>query len=169
LINVNADTLPTAPGTYLLKLHLAAPDALQAGRLGRFTLSPGDYLYVGSAHGPGGLRARVGRHLRRDKTAHWHIDALTARAPVVAVWYDRSSRRLECRWAQALAAAPCVTIPIPRFGASDCGCAAHLFALPHDIPFDPADSTPLCDSNTPALGCLRLPGIITRAGACSGE
>ena len=43
-------------------------------------LAPGCYVYAGSARGPGGIRARVRRHLRPDKTPHWHIDQVTAYA-----------------------------------------------------------------------------------------
>ncbi|WP_462322980.1 DUF123 domain-containing protein, partial [Halochromatium sp.] len=38
--------------------------------------------------------------------------------------------RLEHRWAQALGALPGARWPLPRFGASDCRCPAHLVALP---------------------------------------
>lgn len=92
----------------------------------------GLYAYVGSAHGPGGLRARVGRHLRRDKPRHWHVDALTALAVVTHVAYVVSPERLECAWAQAVSALPGARIPLPGFGSSDCRCPAHLFALPAD-------------------------------------
>ena len=100
------------------------------GCLGTFTLAPGRYAYVGSAHGSGGLAARVGRHLRADKPRHWHIDALTATAPVVEVWYAASPTRLECTWAAVLRDLPGVVLPIPRFGASDCSCPSHLHLLP---------------------------------------
>ncbi len=56
------------PGAYLLLIDLAAPLALAIPRLGVATLAPGRYVYGGSAYGPGGLRARIGRHLRADKT-----------------------------------------------------------------------------------------------------
>jgi Uri superfamily endonuclease len=120
--------LPHAPGTYVLMVRVDQPLALTAGRLGTFEL-PGRWAaYVGSAHGAAGLRARISRHLRADKPLHWHIDALTALAPVEAIWLRASPERLECRWALALAALG--TVPIPRFGSSDCRCPAHLFTLP---------------------------------------
>ena len=122
---------PTQRGTYALLLRAGAPLSVQVGRLGHFTLAAGLYVYVGSAHGAGGLRARVGRHLRAEKKAHWHIDALTARLPVIAVAWSVAPERLECVWAARVAALADVGVPIPRFGASDCRCAAHLFAVPH--------------------------------------
>lgn len=121
------------PGTYILLVRLDAPLRLVVGRLGRVDFPGGLYAYVGSAHGPGGLRARIGRHLRRDKPVHWHIDALTAHAPVVAVWRRASPERLECAWARTLAALPGVTVPVLGFGSSDCRCSSHLFVLPQDV------------------------------------
>ena len=132
--------LPRTPGTYILFLRLDQPLTVRIGRLGRFDLAPGRYAYVGSAHGPGGLAARVARHLRVDKPRNWHIDHLTALAPVIALWLDASPARLECEWATALRQAPGVTVPIARFGASDCTCPAHLFRVPD------GDLTPLWDA-----------------------
>ena len=109
--------------------RLLQPHTLTVGRLGAFEFSPGSYVYVGSALGPGGLRARVARHLRAEKRPHWHVDALTAIAPVSEVWWAISPDRMECEWARALANLPGVTIPIPRFGASDCRCPGHLLAI----------------------------------------
>lgn len=128
------ESLPLAAGTYALALRLAQSVELTiAGRNAH--LPPGLYVYVGSAHGPGGVRARLGRHLRGDGRPRWHIDTLRAVAEVVGWHAVVSPLRLECAWAQALAYLPGAAIPVPGFGASDCrrGCAAHLVALPVDI------------------------------------
>lgn len=135
--------LPDQPGTYALLLHVAATGDnrwIEIGRMGRFPLTTGWYVYVGSARGSGGLAARVGHHLRPSQSYHWHIDYLRAASRPVLVWYTtdperetagRSEiRKLECLWAQALTQLPGATIPIPRFGASDCCCPAHLFRYP---------------------------------------
>jgi Uri superfamily endonuclease len=118
---------PSTPGTYVLIVRVDQPLTLAVGRLGTVRLPGGYYAYVGSAHGPGGLRARLNRHLRADKPLHWHIDYLTTAAPVIAIWLRASPERLECGWAQALIARG--TAPVPRFGSSDCACPAHLIAL----------------------------------------
>ena len=128
----NSD-LPDAPGTYVLLLRLDVPTRIVAGRLGARDLPAGLFAYVGSAHGPGGLQARLARHLRRDKPRHWHIDALTAVARPVAIWTRATPERLECIWARTLAALPGVTLPVAGFGSSDCACPAHLFALPDEM------------------------------------
>ncbi len=120
-----ADLRP-APGTYVLQLMLSQDMRIQVGRLGTLDAAPGRYLYVGSALGPGGVKARVERHARTDKNAHWHIDYLRAGAVLSGVWVAYSDKRLECAWARALADAPSAVIPMAGFGASDCGCPAHL-------------------------------------------
>jgi Uri superfamily endonuclease len=123
--------LPAGPGTYVLIVRLDSPTTLAAGRLGPVSLAGGIYAYVGSARGPGGLSARVGRHLRKfGKMPHWHIDALLAHAAVIEIWLIEASDRLECAWAHAIAGVSGVEQPVAGFGASDCACRAHLFRLP---------------------------------------
>ncbi len=124
-----AEPLPADPGAYLLLIELTAPLALDIPRLGAATLAPGRYAYCGSANGPGGLRARIGRHLRRDKTPHWHIDRLTAAGQVAGLRAVPGGR--ECDLLRDLLADPGVSVPVPGFGSSDCrACPAHLVALP---------------------------------------
>lgn len=126
-----APRLAPRPGSYLLALALEAPVRIRIGRLGRFDLPPGHYLYAGSALGPGGVRARVLRHARRRKRRHWHIDALRAVARLTAVWVCLDGRRHEHAWAAACRALPAASVPVPGFGASDCACPAHLVHLHH--------------------------------------
>ncbi len=119
-------------GSYVLVLELKRSRVLTIGRLGEVTLPVGAYAYAGSAFGSGGLRARLGRHLRGNGAKHWHIDTVRAVAEVRTCFYTVSDTRLECAWSQALAALPGATIPVPGFGSSDCrsGCGAHFIALP---------------------------------------
>ena len=119
-------------GSYVLVLELKRLRVLTIGRLGEVTLPAGVYAYTGSAFGSGGLRSRLGRHLRGDGAKHWHIDYVRAVAKVQNCFYTVSDTRLECAWSQALAALPGATIPVPGFGSSDCrsGCGAHLIGLP---------------------------------------
>ncbi|MGL4650657.1 MAG: GIY-YIG nuclease family protein [Caldilineaceae bacterium] len=123
-------TLPTAGGIYVLLLELAAAQPLAVGRLGQFALSPGWYAYAGSAHGPGGLRGRMAHHLRPVLAPHWHIDALRVVAPLRAIWWCHAPAACEHVVAAALATMPGALLPIPRFGAADCHCPAHLVCLP---------------------------------------
>lgn len=108
-------------------LAATARATCEVGRLGTITLTPGWYLYVGSAFGPGGVRARVMRHLRRDKPRHWHLDYLEAVLAPREVWYTHAARRYEHVLATALDTLGGVR-PVAGFGCSDCACSAHLFA-----------------------------------------
>lgn len=124
--------LPPEAGTYVLWIDLRQPLQVSVGRRGEHVLPSGVIAYVGSARGPGGLRARLGRHLRAEKKPHWHIDALTTRVPVVAIWLVRAPDQLECTWARNLIGLPGSQIPVVGFGASDCDCPAHLLAVDPD-------------------------------------
>jgi Uri superfamily endonuclease len=123
--------VPAAHGAYVLHLFISHSQVLLIGCLGQHHLSTGHYFYVGSARGAGGLRARVGRHLRGDSPRRWHIDYLRAVAEVQNVLYTVTDAPLECAWSQALAHLPNAFIPVPLFGASDCrsGCGAHLIGF----------------------------------------
>lgn len=111
------------PGVYTLLAHLDWPALVVVGKLGPWTFDPGFYCYVGSALG--GLRQRLVRHLRQEKTMRWHIDYLLQVAQVSAAVYAPTLGPLECQVAAALKAA---AMPeVPRFGCSDCHCSSHLF------------------------------------------
>ncbi len=116
-------------GSYLLRFDLDTPATLTVGRLGMVSLPAGTLLYVGSAFGPGGVAARVGRHVAGRGRPHWHVDRLRALAPVREVWFSHAGTRLEHAWAAALLALPAARLPVPCFGASDCRCPAHLVAF----------------------------------------
>lgn len=126
--------IPKKPGIYALHLNLANLERLRIGKLGVFTFPPGDYIYVGSAMGPGGLQGRVGRHFRRSKKVHWHIDWLAEVASLIGCLYAITDKRMECHWSQILVDCQDVFIPARGFGASDCrnrtiSCTTHLVML----------------------------------------
>ena len=97
-------------------------------------IEPGFYVYVGSACGPGGLRARILRHLRRSKKVRWHIDKITSNvsARIVRVIYSDKvqgnlfERRVSsCLFSKGLDY-------IERFGSSDDReNVSHLFYSKH--------------------------------------
>ncbi|MEI2383790.1 GIY-YIG nuclease family protein [Breoghania sp. JC706] len=120
--------LPEAPGSYVLLIRLSRKRALDMPRLGYPVLLRGWYAYCGSAHGPGGIRARVSRHMRREKVLRWHVDRLTVAAGEVraAAFTDRG----ECDLVATLMQAG-FTVPVPGFGSTDCRvCPAHLLRWP---------------------------------------
>lgn len=127
--------LPSLPGTYVLVLTVSRRLEIAVGKLGLLEAGPGFYVYVGSALGPGGLAARIGRHCRREKRLRWHVDYLRAVAQLEEVWYATGKGRRECRWAKALWGMPGASVPMAGFGASDCGCRSHLsfFTMPPSL------------------------------------
>jgi Uri superfamily endonuclease len=119
-------SLPST-GVYVLEIASGRRKRLKIGQLGDLGLAPGIYLYVGSARRH--LPQRVARHSRPDKPLHWHVDYLTAHAQLsrVAVW--DCAEVGECELAQAVRSLPGARVVLRGFGASDCGCEAHLIRL----------------------------------------
>jgi Uri superfamily endonuclease len=121
-----------------LLLKLDKQERVTVGKLGAFDFPAGYYLYVGSALGPGGLRARLARHQRDSESSshsspsqtgkklHWHIDYLLQRAQLIEVWSATSEERLECKWAEVARGLSGAQVPVRGFGSSDCRCPAHL-------------------------------------------
>ncbi|MCE5272723.1 GIY-YIG nuclease family protein [bacterium] len=116
-------------GVYLYRFLLERDHTLRIGRLGVFGFGPGCYIYAGSALG--GLNARLDRHRRFGPvdSPHWHIDWLSALAVGKCFAVVETAARLECELARSVAGLPGATSAAPRFGASDCRCATHLFRL----------------------------------------
>lgn len=121
--------MKNAPGTYALVLRADTAQTIEVGALGTLPVAPGAYVYVGRAFGPGGVRARVQRHVRGDGARHWHVDYLRAVTSLEAVWYTHDPERRECTWAEILRARSGATVPVDGFGASDCACSAHLVRM----------------------------------------
>lgn len=120
--------LPALPGAYALLIELGRPVPLPPRfvTVGRARLPAGTYLYLGSAKGGGGIRARCTRHMAREKTLRWHVDWLTTRARRVRALPFPGGN--ECALVAALEAVG--TVPVPGFGSSDCAtCESHLLAV----------------------------------------
>ena len=115
------------PSTYALILFCPRGKLVQIGKLGPRKLRRGFYVYVGSALGPGGVRARVAHHAKVAPRPRWHIDYLRLHARLDRVWYSLGEIRREHRWARVIRALEGASVPIAGFGSSDCRCAAHLF------------------------------------------
>ncbi len=127
-MDAGAANLPNISGAYGLLIDVARPVRLSMARRA-VTLPAGRYLYAGSAWGPRGIRARVGRHLRKEKKIRWHVDNLTNRHGVVMVLVVPGGQ--ECALVTAICAWSGVETPVPGFGSSDCRtCQSHLVRLP---------------------------------------
>ncbi|MDJ0931196.1 GIY-YIG nuclease family protein [Breoghania sp.] len=125
-----AARLPETPGSYVVLIRFGKRLALDMPGLGNPVFARGWYAYCGSAHGPGGVRARVSRHLRHEKRLRWHVDRLTVAASEVrAAAFQGLS---ECDLVGGLLAVE-FTVPVPGFGSSDCAtCPAHLLMWGRD-------------------------------------
>lgn len=115
---------PSTGGAYALMFELAEP-VIFCGSIGPYQFEPGRYVYAGSAYGPGGMRARVGRHFRRGKAIRWHIDHLVRWAEMLhAVLIEGG---VECDIVRILVATGEFRIPLRGFGSTDCRrCCSHL-------------------------------------------
>ena len=123
-----APELPGEPGAYVLLIRLDSELPLDMPSFRGKSLSPGLYAYCGSAYGPGGIRARVSRHLRKEKPMRWHVDRLTAAGRVEQVGILVAGR--ECNLVTELLTHGGLQA-LPGFGSSDCRtCAGHLLYLP---------------------------------------
>ncbi|MCB2087428.1 MAG: GIY-YIG nuclease family protein [Sphingomonadaceae bacterium] len=120
------EQIPAEAGAYALFLRLDARLRFERRALAG-VLEPGWYAYAGSAKGPGGMRARLARHMRAGKAVRWHVDEVSnAAAEVAALAIPGGS---ECAIVDALLGSGRFSVPIPGFGSSDCRhCAAHLLA-----------------------------------------
>lgn len=151
------DHFPNAPGTYVLVLEAEHPTTITVGRLGTMLVTPGWYLYTGSALGGGGLAGRLRHHLRPVARPHWHIDYLRLTAIVRAVWYVADATRWEHHWAELLSrmAAP---VALTGFGASDCSCTTHAFRRPDEPSFaEFAGVAQTAHIRLPPLHCANIP------------
>lgn len=87
-------------GSYVLLVRLPLDTEIAIGNHLKTRFPKGYYAYVGSAMG--GLKARLGRHLKRDKKPHWHIDYLTQHASVAKILFSDSQKNVECVLARYL-------------------------------------------------------------------
>lgn len=115
------------PGTYVLVLSSRSTELIQIGKLGALQLQSGFYVYVGSALGPGGVPARIAHHLKVSRRPHWHVDYLRAHTRIEDIWYRLDGQRLEHTWAERFSLAEGASVPLLRFGSTDCRCESHLF------------------------------------------
>lgn len=120
-------------GTYVLILQLSHHRMIRIGKLGSFIFPAGYYAYIGSAFGPGGLSARIMRHLNTTKNFHWHIDYLRQYAQIREIWISQQNKKLEHLWASMVQNHSDSSVPVPGFGCTDCTCTTHLFHF-DDLP-----------------------------------
>jgi Uri superfamily endonuclease len=119
-----------AQGTYALLFLCETPFHAVIGKLGAIGIATGYWVYVGSAFGPGGLRARLDHHLKPSARPHWHLDYIKTALQPIEIWATDDVVKREHDWAGVFSALNGATRPIAGFGASDCSCRSHLIHLP---------------------------------------
>ncbi|MCX8182050.1 MAG: GIY-YIG nuclease family protein [Candidatus Methanomethyliaceae archaeon] len=116
-------------GSYAIILRLNRHSKLEIGK-NQFNLNPGVYIYAGSAFGPGGIVARLRRHLKTFTTGttkkHWHIDSFLRLSTAFISVYASSPQKMECGIVRSLKEMGFKTVR--GFGNTDCrsGCGGHL-------------------------------------------
>jgi Uri superfamily endonuclease len=104
-------------GLYVLLIELIE-GYYRVGKIYSGPIPGGSYIYIGSAWGPGGLGARLLRHLRKTKKKHWHIDWITSdpKSSIRAIYLLPGIRGEANLFKQASQIGVCV---ITGFGSSD--------------------------------------------------
>ncbi len=115
-------------GVYILEIFVEYDFKLVAKTFGKVVLPKGYYYYVGSAQK--NLRSRIQRHLKKEKTIHWHIDLITTadetRISKICV-LPFAPKSVECETVQKMLRFKFARNSIPHFGNSDCNiCLTHL-------------------------------------------
>ncbi len=120
-------------GAYILYLDLPRPLTLNVGILKDSFFPAGRYAYVGSASR--GIGQRMARHRRlahlKTGKVHWHIDYLLIHPETRLTREKALAGFNECEVSKFIAARKGVTVPVSRFGSTDCrtGCKAHFYRL----------------------------------------
>ncbi|MBO8172997.1 MAG: GIY-YIG nuclease family protein [Bacillaceae bacterium] len=119
---------------YVLHLYVAQDQTLQIGKLGSFHFPPGFYAYIGSARKH--IKARIERHLKREKKKRWHMDYLRPHADIVRVETFSGDVWTECSLCEHVKNENRASMPARGFGSSDCRCVSHLLYLSDRPPED---------------------------------
>ena len=100
------------PGTYALIFSACQKRQIEIGKLGTLQVKPGFYIYVGSAFGPGGLKARIGHHRNKTSRPHWHMDYLGPYLKLIEFWYTYGPVHREHQWAKIISTTGGTSVPL---------------------------------------------------------
>ncbi|MCD8508494.1 MAG: GIY-YIG nuclease family protein [Bacillus sp. (in: Bacteria)] len=111
---------------YIVQLEIPVQTEITIGKLGSFVFPKGTYIYIGSAKR--NIRARVMRHLTKEKRKRWHLDYLRPSAEVTAVM-TLPREQGECALRQFVEVTCQGEVIVQGFGSSDCRCDSHLLKI----------------------------------------
>lgn len=121
-------SIPRDGGSYVLVISVSKACAFSSPGTGEIEIEPGTYYYAGSAKGPGGLKSRLERHFKPDKTIRWHVDQLTTQGSAVGAYITQDLS--ECDLVDLMQNTGRFRIVQKGIGSSDCKrCMSHLFYL----------------------------------------
>ncbi len=115
-------------GTYLLEIFASEKFEISAKKFLGEIFPSGYYYYSGSAQK--GYNSRLVRHLKEEKTLHWHIDYLTTiktnRITTIFL-FENAPRSQECEVVETLINKFHLDDYFSGFGNGDCKtCGTHL-------------------------------------------
>lgn len=103
---------------------------LTIGKLGTHHFLKGRYIYVGSAKK--NILARVNRHIQVEKVSRWHFDYLRPYGTITDV-QSYGDEIAECELAEFLTSQYSASLPMKKFGSSDCRCFSHLLFCGEEV------------------------------------
>ncbi|WP_455277694.1 GIY-YIG nuclease family protein [[Eubacterium] cellulosolvens] len=120
-------------GIYVLIIKLPKSIRVKIGKMGSFPFKEGTYLYIGSAMGQdsSSLEGRIRRHIENKKKVFWHIDYFLQSkiGRITHIISAASTTDMECKIAKRIEKILHTSIPVKKFGSSDCNCNAHFFKV----------------------------------------
>ena len=115
-------------GVYLLELFAKSPFSISAKNFINHKFGKGYYYYSGSAQK--NLSHRLARHIKKEKTIHWHIDHLTSHPDLLIkniFIAESAGKSLECEFIDLLTGKFGLKVAVKNFGNGDCKiCVSHL-------------------------------------------
>lgn len=116
----NIDSLHTL---YAIHLEVVDEKTIEIGKLGNYHFEKGIYIYVGSAKR--NIISRIDRHKRVEKKKKWHFDFLRPYGTITKI-ITYENRFSECGLLEKIRKEVGGSLPIKKFGSTDCRCFSHL-------------------------------------------
>jgi len=125
-------------GIYILEIFAKEDFTVFSKTFSGYVFPEGYYYYVGSAQK--NFRSRILRHLKKEKTVHWHIDNITTiHSNLITNVYIfiNKTKDFECQLVQNLINSTALKYSAKNFGNSDCNiCSSHLLYSKKKIPYN---------------------------------
>ncbi len=115
-------------GAYIVFFSMKENKNIAVGKLGDVFFEAGNYLYMGSAYGKGGLKSRLKRHCQINAIKHWHFDYIRPFATLDKI--EAYINGNECELVDKYIRNDKAQSYYKGLGSSDCTkCKSHLLSL----------------------------------------